>query len=125
MEIESDMCKGPASRCNSVNLRNPNVHFANSMEIESDMCKDPESRCNSVNLRNPNVHFCKVNTKTTFGKIQFEPTSKVSGIFGLRFILHCDILRVRSVIYIHEIWFCINTSKTKTHLLSLQKEIVK
>ena len=46
------------------------------------MCKGPNSRCKSVNLRIPNEHFREVNTKTTFDKIQFEPTSKVNGIFS-------------------------------------------
>jgi len=47
-----------------------------------EMCKGPKSRCKTVNLRNPNVHFREVNTKTTFGKIQFGPT----------FITYCDSL---------------------------------
>ena len=55
------------------------------------MCKGPNSRCISVNLRKPNVHFREVNTKTTFGKIQFEPTFKLNGIFGLRLLLTVTI----------------------------------
>ncbi len=52
------------------------------------MCKGPNSRCKSVNLRNPNVHFREVNTKTAFGKIQFEPTFKSKrNAFGLRLLL--------------------------------------
>jgi hypothetical protein len=86
--------------------------FANSMEIESDMCKGHESRCNSVNLRNPNVHFRKVNTKTTFGMIQFEPKSKVSGIFSDYDLYFTVIFSVRDLLFTYVgIWFVYTLQK--------------
>ncbi len=72
------------------------------------------------------VRFREVNTKTTFGKIQFEPTSKVSGIFSVYDLLFTVIFYVR-VMYFTYVgnWFCIHISKVETHLSNLQKEIVK
>jgi len=67
-----------------------------------------------------------VNTKTTFGKIQFEPKSKESGIFSDYDLYFTVIFYVRDLLFTYVgIWFCIHTSKAKTHLLNLQKEIVK